>query len=198
MPNDPNVIESSHLREDCPESQRKPDIIGIFESYLCRVDSKLGKKSFREIADIIKEDGIEQNLDEELEWTDVQQTVELKVKDRNLGKPQREWNLKKVLADVNEEMTSKSRKRTRNTDDEGSNSTTTKTKTSHGSRFHGIHTSILPDPAPDQKPLPTITTEIQDAYYGIERLCSTWHSTHSTTIVVEGFYSQSTINLYWF
>lgn len=188
MPNDPYAIESNQLRNDCPQSQRKPDIVGVHSSYLCEVDPKLKNKTLEEIMRMIPNGTIKKNPESPLLWTDVNQPWELKVKDRRLKIPTiKKWTITKLLRDLRKKPDKQSRKRNRGEDSQEKIKPGAKAKSSHRASLLSIHTSIFPDDLSDEEDtLPVVSTKTQCAYYGIERLSCVWHALYSSVVLLEG------------
>lgn len=187
MPNDPNVIESAHLLEDCPNAQRKPDVVGVFTSYLSKIDQNLETMSYEEIADLVAEGGVKWNPDEHPEWYDFTHVWELKVEDRDMVMPECDnWSHEKIMQDLSKKPNN-SRKRARGKNHRARKKKNTKTPST--SLLPSIHTNILPSSpgsSSEDEPTTTLPLATQCAYYGIERSSSAWHATHSTVIALKG------------
>lgn len=77
MPNDPNVIESSHLWET---SKRKPDVIGVPISFVHEVHEELKGMDYKQLSTKVSKES-RKNLkpSRDTEWPDVYVTCELKM-----------------------------------------------------------------------------------------------------------------------
>lgn len=184
MPNDPNVIESSHLWET---SKRKPDVIGVPISFVHEVHEELKGMDYKQLSTKVSKES-RKNLkpSRDTEWPDVYVTCELKMKKNKLEFSNCKWSANKLLKLLKQQTTVAGRKRAHGDRGSGDDDFVSKRRRGSTSTTQNVHISIVPEGTPSEPSQPSIDPETQCAYYGMERLSSLWTIMHSFVLLLEG------------